>query len=585
MKNLYRLWLVIIIVVVNTPLSAVLAMGGPSVKEEVKASQGSASKSPPQSSHASEVEKTKAYIAIKGPTFKGLMKFPREEILKIAIDEIMKTQKFEFIFSSPKNFREATYLYFELHLDGEGVKWGDGKHGLNLHFYLFNTKTGKLVTKVSRERVENKRLLFTVRHMLLELFFGKEVAKKKANKINEKGEVQEEKKEEKNPQPIPAKAPHKEAAPKDKKKDNKEEPEKEKLKKPGVKIETKKLEKKKAKLQYPTPKIPKLPNDEEKNPPPEDASDEDSSPASKSEEDTAAIPPKPVKEERLPKIPPSADELSEEINKEISNFVARAKKNKIKLGEDPGAKEEKKDEKKDKKEEGESGDLDLLPQAVQPKSIAGGPGRKALKSYSLAFDVIVQQVNSRDLISVTNTFTYLGINATASMQFDPASLDKLHFNFRYTQTVEAGDYEVPGMKQLGINYQKYIFNLPVTPIIGLEYETQSFVNLNTAGGGLKVNENKIIWYRGALELNFGLWRREFFLSGALAKSFAGSTNYGGNGKSVTIDGTKAEFSLRFEMFKKLFLQMTTSTARMQSQGIQNLVNEQTTTYVGLVYPI
>ncbi|OFZ14264.1 MAG: hypothetical protein A2X86_05295 [Bdellovibrionales bacterium GWA2_49_15] len=577
--------------------------GGPSEKGDAAATamEGNAKTETSDTKVVKKEEPTSdpqlAYIAVKGPEFTTKQSYPRSEILKVAMDEIIRTQRFELVFSSTQAFRDANYLFFELHLRGKEVRWGDGQKGFDLDYFLFNGKTGKLVTESHRERVFERHLQYTTRVMLYEVFYGKELAQKKAAEREKqpKTESEQPKKEENKDRDAGNKK-----GPKEKPQEN------DPSKKPEDEFE-KKI--KKPKTPTANPALPKTPPEIEipikkqapKKGPPEDREEPEESgkpkaesnakPATKPPKDTEKSEPKPPDKEEEPQLSPvekpeSNDRLAESIQEEIEAHIKRLKKKKKTL-EDEIKEEEKKDDPKKPKENiaEDAIPFQLTAQAADP---GGNPNRTTSridKTYTMGFDVLVQQVTSTDLITVNNTFTHIGFNGTAALRFDPKSPNAMKINLRLTQVVKSGEYSVPGMKQFGLGYMLGIPALHFYPYAGFEYETQSFVNLNTQGGGLEVNENQLLWYKGNGEIRLHLGWRIIALKGGMARTFAGSTNYGGNGKTVNIDGSRVEAGIGIELWQGAFLEFVTQQARMQSQGLSNLVNEQTTSYASVVMPL
>ncbi|MBI2521478.1 MAG: hypothetical protein HYV97_13755 [Bdellovibrio sp.] len=603
-KNIIFFCLVFCAITFFAPLS--YAFGGPSERgdtaatamdDNTKAESASNGQSPTSSSSKdvppSDIQR--AYIAVKGPEFETKQSYPRSEIIKVAMDEIIRTQKFELVFSSTQAFRDANYIFFELHLRGKEVHWGDGQKGFDLDYFLFNGKSGKLVTESHRERVFDRHLQYTTRVMLYEVFYGKELAQKKASEREkqpntESGSEKDEGKDQANTQKKTREKPP-ETDPSKKSEDELEK----KIKTPKVPSSSP-IPKKPPEIEIPVKKTPpeNPPNKEEGEDGGKDGAkkpERNSKPDLKPPKGAEKSAPPPQDEE--PKLghesekPEPNDDLAESIQKELEAHIRLLKKKKKTL-EDEINEEEKKAEvvKRDK----DNMDADDIPfqLTAQAPTPSGNPNRttsKIDKTYTMGFDVLVQQVTSTDLITVNNTFTHIGFNGTAALRFDPKSSNALKINLRLTQVVESGEYSVPGMKQFGLGYMLGIPVLNFYPYGGFEYETQSFVNLNTQGAGLEVNENKLLWYKGIGELRFHIGWRIFSLKGGMARTFAGSTDYGGNGKTVNIDGSRVEGGIGIELWRGAFLELITQQARMQSQGLSKLVNEQTTSYASVVMPL
>ncbi|MEK6624985.1 MAG: hypothetical protein AABY86_08455, partial [Bdellovibrionota bacterium] len=341
-----------------------------------------------------------AYIAVKGPEFQTKQSYPRSEILKVAMDEIIRTQKFELVFSSTQAFRDANYLFFELHLRGKEVKWGDGQKGYDLDYFLFNGKSGKLVTESHRERVFERHLQYTTRVMLYEVFYGKELAQKKAAEKEKEPNKESEREKEDGKDLANAQKKSREKPPeKDPSKKSDEELEKNN-KKPNVPSIKPATPKKAPEIEIPVkkknPKMPRERTDGDESSNEKQKSNGNSKPDTKppgEPEKSNEIPP-----EEEPKVneneKPKSDELlAESIRKELEAHVKFLKKKKKTLEDEIKEDEKKRDVKKDKEvAEAEESIFKLSPQTLANDRNPDRTSSKIDKTYTMGFDFLVNKL-------------------------------------------------------------------------------------------------------------------------------------------------------------------------------------------------
>ena len=555
---------------------------------EKKSTQSQSDKSQNQVKQVNEKEKTKkSFIIIKGPEFKGKQTFKQVDILKIAIDEIIKTNKFELIFTPPESWREAKVDFIELIMEGKAVKWGKNREGFNLQFYLVNGKSGKIILKSERNWIPDQRLLFTTRTMLYELFYGKEIARKKANElaVREKAEPEIEaklEKEEDLPVPTPALEPPETALPP------------ESIPKSHTQLK-KKPPRPKPVVEYQFKRPDKPPGVPEES---EDGALEEkvsalSPPAKPSEVSAKAAAAKPPPEEKTDSLNKeekadikTAEELSEEINKAMDAVIARAKREK-KLEEEgigDSGEDQKEEEKDQEKAPTDQAPVELTADSPPAAPGKGGEGMQTIKTYYMRAIGMLQEIQSQDIVSTTNNFKFIGVSIQALLQFDSQSKDNVSLDAMLTIAVDTPEeFDVPGVKKAGVRYQKVFGDFFFRPIVGLEFELQSFVNLAQVGGGLQVWNSNILWYYFGTELVFNIFSKKIYFGGYLAKSFVGSTDYSPDEQSKSMDGAKSHYYFGTETAFDFSLELHYQVSEMSSQGVTRLNNTEASSYAALIY--
>ncbi len=489
----------------------------------------------------------KINIFIKNPNFKGKDTSLRVDILKVAIDEIIKTQKYELIFTHNDSWRDANVNFVELIMEGQSSKWGKNLTGYNLQFYLVNGKNGKVMVQANRDHVEDRRLVFMARSLIYELFYGKELkdskekdaAIKSPNKEEsqgKKGDLNNEKSQEKikNEDQIKEAAPIPEDA--------------------GMKIIPPKnaASSQRSKVEYNfTPPIkPKInPEDPEK-------------------EKKSARPEK-----------KTAEELSVEINEGLAKVIKSIKKE---------IEEKKQREAKGnpaKENENASGPPeDLTPQTQKSYAAGQGDSDKAKKTFGLNFFGLIQTTESKDLVETTNNIKHVGVGVISKLQLNSKSKDSLNLDLSLTVVIDADkQFKIPGIKKLGIIYEKTFGDFFFHPHFGIEYETQSFINLAEVGAGLKVWGNKLLWYKFGGGFYFSPYSYPLYFVGELGKTFVGTTNYGTDNKARTLDGNKTHFYLGMGTPFGIGMEFHLQVAEMRSQSFTKLTNTETTGYVSMIY--
>ncbi|MCO4794995.1 MAG: hypothetical protein KC493_14865, partial [Bacteriovoracaceae bacterium] len=142
-------------------------------------------------------EKKKPYISIAKPKIKNISDLQQRLIIRSAIGVVMKSGKFNMLFSSPKSFEDAKFKFYKLEMSGGKTKWGKNKSGYNLKFKLVDAFTKKTIREVIKTRIEGRQLVFKSKLLQWELIFGKDKAKEVEKEVEAQAEeeILEEEKE------------------------------------------------------------------------------------------------------------------------------------------------------------------------------------------------------------------------------------------------------------------------------------------------------------------------------------------------------------------------------------------------------
>ena len=123
------------------------------------------------------------YITVERPKIKPLTELHQRLIIRSAIAITMKSQKYQFIFSSPKSFEEAKFAFYKLELKGKMKKFGKNKVGYDLVYQIIDAKTNNVIKEVKKKLIEKRHLVYKSKVLLYELFFGKEKAEELEEKL------------------------------------------------------------------------------------------------------------------------------------------------------------------------------------------------------------------------------------------------------------------------------------------------------------------------------------------------------------------------------------------------------------------
>jgi len=95
----------------------------------------------------------------------------------------------------------------------------------------------------------------------------------------------------------------------------------------------------------------------------------------------------------------------------------------------------------------------------------------------------------------------------------------------------------------------------------------------------------LFWYKVGLLVDFEILSKTIKFGSALSKIWIGTTDYIGQGNSLTIDGNKIEAFFSMQIWKETQLTYSIASERMTSPGLRNLVNVHTSSHFSFIYPI
>ncbi|TNF00606.1 MAG: hypothetical protein EP326_06250, partial [Deltaproteobacteria bacterium] len=147
----------------------------------------------------SKKKEAKPYISIAKPNIKNVSDLQKRLIIRSAIGVVMKSGKYNMLFSSPKSFEDAKFKFYKLEMEGSKTKWGKNKAGYNLKFRLVDAYTKEVLRETIKTRIEERHLVFKAKLLQWELIFGKDKAKELEKEIEAQTEDELKEEEVKDP--------------------------------------------------------------------------------------------------------------------------------------------------------------------------------------------------------------------------------------------------------------------------------------------------------------------------------------------------------------------------------------------------
>jgi hypothetical protein len=147
----------------------------------------------------SKKKEAKPYISIAKPNIKNVSDLQKRLIIRSAIGVVMKSGKYNMLFSSPKSFEDAKFKFYKLEMEGSKTKWGKNKVGYNLKFRLVDAYTKEVLRETIKTRIEERHLVFKAKLLQWELIFGKDKAKELEKEIEAQTEDELKEEEVKDP--------------------------------------------------------------------------------------------------------------------------------------------------------------------------------------------------------------------------------------------------------------------------------------------------------------------------------------------------------------------------------------------------
>ncbi len=123
------------------------------------------------------------YLTLEKMKIRPLSGQQERLIIKSAINIVMRSQKYQLLFSSPKSYEAANFKFNKLLMAGEKQKFGKNKKGYFLTFQLIDSSNNEVIREVTKKYIEKRHLVFKSKLLLYELFFSKKKSLKLENDL------------------------------------------------------------------------------------------------------------------------------------------------------------------------------------------------------------------------------------------------------------------------------------------------------------------------------------------------------------------------------------------------------------------
>ncbi|MCO4793105.1 MAG: hypothetical protein KC493_05315, partial [Bacteriovoracaceae bacterium] len=215
---------------------------------------------------------------------------------------------------------------------------------------------------------------------------------------------------------------------------------------------------------------------------------------------------------------------------------------------------------------------------------------KVDSQIAFGLDFIEESISSKDIIEVQNNMSLTGLYLDAALRFQEHPTDRLHVGFRMTRFSSENEYGLTPPRALHLLYKLGFSAVPIHIHGGFEYETQPFAQLGNAGEGIRAWEQSFLWFKGGISVNFrSIFNMKSTFGGYLFKPYIATSNFAtGDGVergtgTVALTGSKFEFFFLQQIWQSYHLKFTYYQSDITAIGSSNLINNQSTTLVSLIY--
>jgi hypothetical protein len=284
------------------------------------------------------------------------------------------------------------------------------------------------------------------------------------------------------------------------------------------------------------------------------------------------------------------EEAKKEEEKKKEEEIAEAEEEKKKNAKDKGLTKPKKDPSKIANYSSPDVSLDRNMEAFTKGNDGGGV--KLTQHFGFGIVSLTETINSAFFVSEENGGgTIESVNNLSSsglvvedkimMDGNPVSYFMVGGTIRTVKSKEGFDY--PISRKLGGFYHKGFADNAIGLNIGLEQETQSFVNAGEFGGGPVVWGNTLTWYKLGVETQFTFLNRVGRLAASMNKTFMGTSNFGQKSTPSTVDATKTEIEFSYRILWEYHLQASFATIEAQNTGSATFKNSHSQTAFYIMY--
>jgi hypothetical protein len=273
----------------------------------------------------------------------------------------------------------------------------------------------------------------------------------------------------------------------------------------------------------------------------------------------------------------------------VSNNPANDKKNNSKKKKDgksgkspkiTASKAKKKN--KPKIAEFEAPDLDLKKEAVNTK-VDPPQSFKIYSEYSFGVGYSELLVSSKSVIDVSNDLRMVGVQIEAAIQLEENSWNRVHIGFEMNKITSDNTFGISAPRHFNILYDFGSRNSFVRFQGGMEFETQSFANLGTAGEGVKAWDGTFLWFKAGILFEVLLFDHKVGVGGFFYSPFFGSSNFNTDGTEITLTGSKYSFYAMGQIYGNWYLKGRYFREDITSQGLSSLENQHSALTISAVF--
>lgn len=203
-------------------------------------------------------------------------------------------------------------------------------------------------------------------------------------------------------------------------------------------------------------------------------------------------------------------------------------------------------------------------------------------SFDIGLSVSRENIDSTNIIEVSNQITNSGLSAVHYMNLDGTNSNKIRSRLSLSRPISKTEYKFKPRIIVGSYYHLSRFTRLFQPFAGLSLNSSSFVNLEGRGEGLRHFTTLALWYEGGImidlaDLNLGT---QIILS--MGKTFTAESNYTAKDSSLALEGTLTTISLNQNIWKMFNLYYEFRNYNFTSLALQSFENTYQEQLIGVM---
>lgn len=217
-----------------------------------------------------------------------------------------------------------------------------------------------------------------------------------------------------------------------------------------------------------------------------------------------------------------------------------------------------------------SPDIDLS--KMPPTPIGDGANKKPVGFFSYSIAYGNENLQSANIIEVTNELSYLGLRVEFDYFTDGIESNHFQLSSNVRKPMTDSEFEFSTRFNFSLSYNLTALSSVAYPFLGLSLETSSFVNLGPIGEGLRLWSTQTLWSFMGGTLDFKRLGVATSVSFYIGKSFIASTDYTSNTAKTGLDGQFIGVTLTQKIWRFLSLYASYKEVELSSQALQGLEN-------------